>query len=403
MISPNDDKIKMKAKKEKDERGFVLVIAILLLLVVTLLGVSGISTTNHDNLISGNKRIGQQAFYVAEAGVDEFLSRFRQGVTGAISDSAPTNPNWKVFIALNRTRAESIGYSSGDANHTFVQSLQNLLDFAVEVKHKVNIANNVITKAGNPVYIVKSYGVTSEGGNRTIEVELQKCPNLDPPASLYSEQPIDINGSSTYIQGLDQCGTNNKPGILTTLPSSDPSAIDINGSPTINGTPSIQYNGQNLPLRETIDYLKNEANFKYSFSGNTTLTGYSDSWGNPTSSGTESPLSYTGPMMIVYFKMDGNTTLKLAGGSHGAGILIVDGNLELNGGFKWYGLIIVMGALDYTGGGDKNVTGGILTGESATVEVDIGGNAGIIYCSSVADQIKQTVKPVKITQWRDIF
>jgi len=35
-------------------------------------------------------------------------------------------------------------------------------------------------------------------------------------------------------------------------------------------------------------------------------------------------------MNVVYFNMNGNT-LKLAGGSKGAGILLVDGNLDLSG------------------------------------------------------------------------
>jgi len=99
--------------------------------------------------------------------------------------------------------------------------------------------------------------------------------------------------------------------------------------------------------------------------------------------------------------MHGDKTLKLAGNSHGAGILLVDGNLELNGGFTWYGVIIVTGALDYTGGGEKNVTGGILTGEAATVQVDLGGNAGILYCSEVADRLKKIVSPLRMTRWKD--
>ncbi len=108
-------------------------------------------------------------------------------------------------------------------------------------------------------------------------------------------------------------------------------------------------------------------------------------------------------MNIVYFNMQQTKTLKLAGGSHGAGILLVDGNLELNGGFKWYGLIIATGSVDFTGGGEKNITGGVMAGESATVQVDIGGNAGIIYCSIVQDQIRQRVSPLRMARWRDVF
>jgi len=147
-----------------------------------------------------------------------------------------------------------------------------------------------------------------------------------------------------------------------------------------------------------------DADSRYSYSSNQTLTGYSDSWGTPVYNGPGQPLTYSeGPMSIVYFNMAGNRTLKLAGGSHGAGLLLVNGNLEINGGFNWYGVIIVTGAVDYTGGGQKNVTGAILAGETTTVEVDVGGNANILYCSRAAGFLRGKLPPFIRTQWREVY
>jgi hypothetical protein len=152
-----------------------------------------------------------------------------------------------------------------------------------------------------------------------------------------------------------------------------------------------------------LDYLKKDAHFKYSYSGDQTLTGYSDNWGTPTSSGPSVPITYTGPMKFVYFNMQGTQRLKLAGDSHGAGILLVEGNLEVYGGLTWYGVILATGAVECTGSGQKNVTGGILAGENATTGVDIDENSGITYCSAVSNQLKDIVPPFKITRWREIF
>jgi hypothetical protein len=108
-------------------------------------------------------------------------------------------------------------------------------------------------------------------------------------------------------------------------------------------------------------------------------------------------------MNIIYFNMNGDKTLKLAGDSHGAGILLVEGNLEINGEFTWYGIILATGAVNYTGGGEKNVTGGIISGENTSIEVDIDGNAGILSCSAVSNRLKDIIPPLKITRWREIF
>ncbi len=388
-------------KKLKEENGFVLVLTMLLLLVATLIGLSAVNTAVYDNRISGNKRMSEQAFYIAEAGINEFLGRFREGATGELKDNAPLNSNWKLFIASNEEMAEKIGYSSSDGDHIFVRSLQNPLVYGVEIRHKVNIANHVITKAGAPLYIATSYGYTREGGKKVIEADFIGSPTFDPPAALYAERPVDVHGTSTYIEGKDRCGTRNKPGILTTLLEST-NPINISGSPTIEGNPGILYNGEDLDLKEAVDYLRKDADgFTYDYNSNQTLTGCCDSWGTPTSTGTSTPITYEGPMNIVYFNMHGSNTIKLAGQSHGAGLLLVDGNLELNGGFTWYGVIIVTGALDYTGGGEKNVTGGVLTGETTAVQVDVGGNAGIMYCSEVADKLRKVVSPLRMTRWKD--
>jgi hypothetical protein len=152
-----------------------------------------------------------------------------------------------------------------------------------------------------------------------------------------------------------------------------------------------------------LGYLKGDANFKYVYNEDQTLTENFDSWGAPTSSDTTVPITYTGPMNIVYFNLRETQTLKLAGDSKGAGILLVEGNLEIIGGFTWYGVILATGTVGYTGAGQKNVTGGIMAGENGTNEIDIEGNAGINYCSAVSSKLKEIVPPLKITRWREIF
>jgi Tfp pilus assembly protein PilX len=395
----------LKTKILKEGKGIVLVLALLMLLVLTLIGISALNTGTHDILISGNERASLQAFYVAEAGINEFMGRFRDSATNPITDSDQSNPNWKLLLAKNPGKgATKIGYGSGSQNYP---SLQNQLDFGVEIKHKVDASSppQVIKYGQAPIYVIKSYGFAADGGNKAIEVELKKSSGYDPPAALYSKAPVQIRGSTTYVSGVDGCPGDglpeNKPGIETTSSIID----DSIGNPTILGEPEpkITDSTNSLPLKEMMDYLSGDADFNYSYTGNKTLTGYSDGWGTPISSGTDVPITYDGPMNIIYVNMQGTNTLKLAGGSHGAGILLIDGNLEINGGFTWYGVILVTGSVDYTGGGEKNVTGGIIAGEDATVEVDIGGNSGIIYCSKAIDKLKSKVPPHKVTKWREIF
>ena len=395
----------LKAKPLREEKGMVLVLGMLFLLVVTLMGINALNTSTYDILISGNQRVSVQAFYVAEAGINEFMGRFRAGATNQIADTDPSNPAWKLLLAKDPGKgATQIGYVSGDPNS--IPSLQNQLDFGVEIKHKMDEANQVTKYGGLPVYILKGHGFTADGGHKLIEVEIIISPGYDPPSALYSETPVRIHGSSTYINGNDLCDTTNKPGITTTTPATP--SITESGSPSINGSPPMVTQAStppptNLPLKEMLGYLKGDANFTYGYDENHTLTGYSDNWGTPTSTDATVPITYTGPMNIVYFNLQGTQTLKLAGDSHGAGILLVAGNLEINGGFSWYGVILATGAVRYTGSGRKNVTGGIMAGENTTNEVEIDENTGIIYCSAVSNKLEEIVPPLKITRWKEAF
>jgi len=395
----------LKTRDLGEEKGIVLVLAMLLLLVVTLIGISALNTSTYDIRISGSERASVQAFYVAEAGLNEFMGRFRAGATNQVSDNDPSNPAWKLLLAKDPGKgATQIGYVSGGPNS--IPSVQNQLDFGVEIKHKTDDANQVVHYGGVPVYVVKSYGFTADGGNKVLEVELMKCPSYDPPSAVYSEGPVHIHGSSAYINGEDGCGVTNKPGITTTTATSP--SITESGNPSVNGSPPKVTRTDvppptSLPLKEMLGYLKGAANFKYGYNENQTLTGYSDSWGTPISTDTKVPITYAGPMNIVYFNLQGTQTLKLEGDSRGAGILLVEGNLEIHGGFTWYGVILATGAVGYTGSGRKNVTGGIMAGENATAGIDVDENTGILYCSAVSNRLKQIVPPLKISRWREIF
>ena len=391
--------MELKTKGLKGEEGFVLVLAMLFMLALTLIGVSAVNTTTYENGISGNLRVSKEAFYIAEAGLHEFMGRFRSEATGEITDTNPLSPNWRLFLAPNTERAAGVGYDSTDLNHVFIQSLQNEMDYGAEIKHKVDASNNVVTRAGIPVYIAKSHGFTVERGNKVVEGEIIKRPNFEPPAALYSKAPVLIRGTSTYVGGMDHCGSGNMPGIITTT-----STVTQEGKPVINGDPPVITNSTlNLYLQEIAGYFRDVADFSHNFQADQTLSGYSDQWGSPVAPENDtSPLTYEGPMNIVYFDMQGNKTLSFEGQSHGGGMLVVNGNLRITGGFNWYGVIIATGNLSFEGGAEKNVSGGILVGETATLNTDTAGDAHILYCSEAIRKLKGRF-PLRMVQWREVF
>lgn len=84
-----------------------MVLALLLLLVITLIGISALNTSTYDLIISGNHRASEEAFYAAEAGIQDGIRRL---VKKIISDTGfEDQAKWNVGTT----------YSSNGFNNTF--------------------------------------------------------------------------------------------------------------------------------------------------------------------------------------------------------------------------------------------------------------------------------------------
>lgn len=64
----------MEASVLKNEKGVVLVIALMMLIILTFIGISSISSSVFEAKISGNERFGSASFYAASGGVEVGIS-----------------------------------------------------------------------------------------------------------------------------------------------------------------------------------------------------------------------------------------------------------------------------------------------------------------------------------------
>lgn len=65
----------MSRQTLQNQKGAILIVALLLLLVLTILGISLINTATFDIQISGNERVRTDAFYAAEAGIQRAINQ----------------------------------------------------------------------------------------------------------------------------------------------------------------------------------------------------------------------------------------------------------------------------------------------------------------------------------------
>jgi Tfp pilus assembly protein PilX len=95
----------------REEKGVALIIALLMLLVLTLIGISAISTTTFEASISGNERMRTDAFYAAEAGIQVAINQIPEN----------TNP-----IPKTKIKEDSYYWSGGAKDEGSPKSLASL-------------------------------------------------------------------------------------------------------------------------------------------------------------------------------------------------------------------------------------------------------------------------------------
>ncbi|MDY6989207.1 MAG: pilus assembly PilX N-terminal domain-containing protein [Thermodesulfobacteriota bacterium] len=415
MTSGYDTRVAPRGVACRNEKGMVLIIALLFTCMLAMLGTTAVMTTTTDIKIGANYRDSEQAFYAAQAGVEEATARLRAGAAGAIDDQQPAEVGWRAYIG-DLAKAGDRGYDSNSGMHVRYESLQSNLDYTVVIKHKTDREGNMVywgdtdgngshelnVVSGGNVYVVSGHGFFADS-HKAIEVEIARAVPVTAPAALYGEATTTVHGDKTNINGTDACGGTDKPGIVTTEASG---SVTTNGDPHITGAggsePDIVYDGTDSDIEEIVNSFKESADFSYEVDSAThtvdTTPGPGQGWGDPIPGPSlEDPYSCTSNHVVHYDT--GGTYVRLQDGVSGCGVLLIEGDLEVEGSFSWYGLVAVTGSVLFGGPGDRNITGSVMAGGSVVLDVT-GGSTNIVYCSSAITAQSQKL-PLSLLSWKE--
>ena len=363
----------------KGKKGFVMVLALLLMLAVTLLALAAMSASTMSITIERNRLSGAKAFWNAESGISFTIRAMNQKL---IEDTKLDDITWNAYLS-HGPRPTSIGCGEND---NFV-SCNTPDEFAAKICH-LSSGGKVVERYKKPMYVVDGHGYDMDS-HRNVTVYLVTNPVRDVKvkAALSTNGDVEVDAASTVVNGIDLCGGKAVAGIeYADAISGNP---NIDKASTVRGDPKTEKNSameRNLDLIE--EYVKDFAgpDRTYTFNtGKTVLTNMDmdqNQWGTfPSDPGTppEEPA-------LVYINAGQNEVT--IDSTEGAGILFVRGNLKVGGGFHWYGLVVVTGDFTYIGGGEQMIMGAVMTGTSHDNAV-VSGNAFIQYCSKAINFLKR--------------
>ena len=270
-----------------------------------------------------------------------------------------------------------------------------------------------LTPSANPVWLLTSLAVTPKVGNnpgsrKMVQMEVALTPPIIPPGAIAAKAPVTLQGSfqlNAYDSCNSTCTYDNKGNVTGCKGPYGYAVYTENTVSQIGGSGQTLSGAGTDPTKEPVSMLNvPDAQWPYNMDNLINTLKQTAQPANYSCTGTQSfysvPPSYlncgTQTNQIFYINNDPTKpvpfppgmllnppvdpvnpptiteyipgSVKLTAAAQGAGILIVDGDLEINGGLNWYGLLLVRGKVSFTGGAgaSTNLFGAILAGEDIT-------------------------------------
>jgi Tfp pilus assembly protein PilX len=372
-------------KQLKNERGVIVIAALVLLATLALLGATAFFASSTNVKMGGNFRTGQTALQVAMAGAEQA----RQTLRAANATSA--NPASFSEELAARVGANGVlnGYASGTDDSPLASSSTLVSGYtynAYLTNDSSEGAASTTDSNGKVVITSVATGPNNSKAIVTTTVQLYSFSTTS-PAVIYSKDNVTLSGSSIAINGNDggSCGGGN----LSPVYTKDPATTTENGQPVLSGNPSTPQHGTtDIDLQGYVDALKGAAGYTLTEDSSNSTFGSSSNY------------------VTVYADAIGTQAdheLRLNNVT-GYGILVVKGDLQLAGNIDWHGIIIVTGIVTSSGGGSdaKNIQGQIYSGSSALGDTAISGSITVGYNSC---DVKKSLssQPLKVVNWKQSY
>lgn len=169
------------------QRGFVLIVALVLLLILTILGLAAAQSTSLQERMAGNSRNRDMAFQAAEAGLRAAESCLNSGL--AICTSFSTNANGTYLFDPNNPPPPSNFNTPLWAVNGFWSNPANVLSYAT-----ITGSNLPVAVATQPEIIIEQLpAMAAPGGN----IGQQQFGGGSPTIQLYRITVFGTGGDST--------------------------------------------------------------------------------------------------------------------------------------------------------------------------------------------------------------
>ena len=391
-----------RPRVHENERGIALVIAMLVLLVMTLLGLVLMAGASINRSLAGNDQRMRETLNLAEAGVGEAIARIRNQETlmdptdpddvcqvfNTITGSVPVLGADSIALATGQPVGQFLDYTTADRGPDVLTISWKKDPTGTRVmRYDPSLNPSLNTLTGSPVFVVRSTGRVGRARRTVVSEVIQKPYTVNIKGALTADIPINFVGvanicgydhsfSTPYDDGEDGRGI--MPGDAThcidnelvggALPGAwSTGAISGGGASGASGLPSGFTGNQTGFYAGPWEPFSMSQNEFYSWIG--APVGLQTNWNG-----------------VFYYDNNSTTQDRSADlGVHsvtGEGFLYVDGDLRANADFHYKGLVYVEG--DFVINGTAWVLGGVVVKGETNILAN--GDMTILYSNEAITQ-----------------
>ena len=405
----------------KDERGMVLAIVLMFMVIVGAMGSAAVMMTRAEIKVSDNYKDSEEVFYVAQAGTEHAREVLR-GINATSTDSSSFTDELATASGSNGILD---GYVSGTDDVPIIIGTLSNWSYTVYLIND-SADGNLNATDTNKTVMFTSVATGPQGHKSVIEttVSTYEFFNFPGAITLLGEGATFAGGNSNAkeLHGDDRCATDpigvtrpvvalthtiDLPGVQSNINSSKPDTYYTKDELGLDVTASSRPDliSAEIPAG-TLLVIKNTYGIDLLDPGDlnglvTMLTGFASTVApGGSSAGTVNVGSPGDPKVVV---VNGNFDLN----GNGAGILVVNGQLAFRGNVDYDGIVLVIGEgyMQRYGAGNGAISGGILVANTAnldpgpdgipgnaddvlgspTFDTSGGGNSNVQYCSTAID------------------
>ncbi len=355
----------------RKQKGAVLIVSMILLMVITILATEGMKTSTMQVVMARNYQNSATAFMWAENGLAAGGQELRTDFEGVKNAYIANGNSYFDSLTMGPTSFEyELTYYDEAAMGTgleafLVRSTGNML-VSTRIVGSTFIHSEIPVNINSALSLHPAGNVTLKG-NSTISGY-----NHDVPTDF------DCNGSGC-AGSLN--GTDDALGIYSETNVGDLNTI---GSPTLEGAPAAtQTGGGAYNQNYWNDYADNVSSLA-------TIHNGEDANGNINWGTRDNPVIHViDQSMMINASLDG------------AGILIISANVIINGNFHFEGLVLIVsnGPVEFTVGGTARIFGAtVAASPDATIDVGVTGTPGILYSLEALTNLNN-ISGVRRTAW----